>query len=98
MQFSIITIAALASSAMAAPPVLLPRVDCSSKSCQALVDEGSCILDAGQNVIKLIKCLADAGGVSNVSSDLQPGCRASLKEASPKPRCFLGLPLHRLSS
>ncbi|KAJ9157988.1 hypothetical protein NKR19_g3747 [Coniochaeta hoffmannii] len=66
MQFSIITIAALASSAMAAPPVLLPRVDCSSKSCQALVDEGSCILDAGQNVIKLIKCLADAGGVSNV--------------------------------
>lgn len=67
MQFSIISLIALAGTTVAAPPVLVPRVDCSSSSCQKLVDEGSCLLDAGENIIKILKCLNDAGGVSNVS-------------------------------
>ncbi|KAF2821038.1 hypothetical protein CC86DRAFT_386590 [Ophiobolus disseminans] len=74
MRFSLPILALLTTTSLASPtPVtLVARVDCSSASCQALVNEGSCLLDAGRNIIKLLKCLSDAGGVKNI---VDQGCR-----------------------
>jgi hypothetical protein len=73
MQFSTITlVAAIAGTTFAAPHDLEPRIDCSSAACQTLVDEASCFIDAGANIIKIFQCLDAAGGVSSVSANATP--------------------------
>lgn len=95
MQFSVIAlITAIAGTTLAAPTDLERRVDCNSDSCQALVNEASCILDAGTNVIKILICLNDAGGVSNVS-DFSPKTRPRVETKLISWDC-LALPLHSL--
>ena len=68
MHTSSVLIAVLASTAIAAPPVLEPRVDCSSKACKTLLGEGACLISAKNNILAILSCLADAGGVDSVST------------------------------
>jgi hypothetical protein len=48
-------------------PDLVARAACSSTACKTLLTGASCIFASTRNPIKLVKCLADAGGVDSVS-------------------------------